>query len=401
MSARGKRIRGWVVFLTVLLVVGGAAAGVYHMRKAQASVAFPVAPARKGDFLVLIRARGELKAARSVQVYAPIVPQLRIAWLAASGAMIHQGDLMIKFDSSASEQQLQQKDAALRQAQATLDQAVAQARITAEQDKRDLADAQFNVEKARLEASKQEIVSELQAEESRIDLGLCEQKLKSRRPPPTCTPLPTTPRSAPSPACAITTRTTWTSPSSASPKWRSRPPSPGSELHHELLPGLDERQAFQSGRQRLARQRLAEIPDLDTLEMEGKIEEIDRGRIAVGQEVRVHIDSLPELTMPAESGRSRRSPKPKQRMAAHPQLPSLGPHPASRSAPPPGMNSGMDIVVNRIPNAISIPAKALFTRDGKPVVYVADGGATAPSRWNCWRAIPTKWPFPASPRAPW
>ena len=38
----------------------------------------------------------------------------------------------------------------------------------------------------------------------------------------------------------------------------------------------------------------------------------------------------------------------------------------------------MDIVVNRIPNAISIPAKALFTRDGKPMVYVASQGHYRP-----------------------
>ena len=44
----------------------------------------------------------------------------------------------------------------------------------------------------------------------------------------------------------------------------------------------------------------------------------------------------------------------------------------------PGMNGGMDIVVNRVPNAISIPAKALFTRNAKPIVYVADGGTYRP-----------------------
>ena len=32
--------------------------------------------------------------------------------------------------------------------------------------------------------------------------------------------------------------------------------------------------------------------------------------------------------------------------------------------------SGMDIILNRIPNAISIPAKALFTHAGKPTVYL-------------------------------
>ena len=61
------------------------------------------------------------------------------------------------------------------------------------------------------------------------------------------------------------------------------------------------------------------------------------------------------------------------RVAAHPQFPRLCrafAKPDSRLRP--GMNGGMDIIINRIPNAISIPAKALFTRDGKPIVYLAE-----------------------------
>ena len=42
---------------------------------------------------------------------------------------------------------------------------------------------------------------------------------------------------------------------------------------------------------------LAEIPDLSTLEMEGKLEEIDRGRMAAGATVRVRVDALPEVTV--------------------------------------------------------------------------------------------------------
>ncbi len=55
---------------------------------------------------------------------------------------------------------------------------MAQARITGEQDKLDLATATYTVEKARLEASKQEIVSALQGEENKIDLSLAEEDLK-------------------------------------------------------------------------------------------------------------------------------------------------------------------------------------------------------------------------------
>jgi len=42
------------------------------------------------------------------------------------------------------------------------------------------------------------------------------------------------------------------------------------------------------------------------------------------------------------------------------------------------MNGGMDIIINRIPHAISIPAKALFTRAGKPIVFVAESGRYRP-----------------------
>jgi len=46
------------------------------------------------------------------------------------------------------------------------------------------------------------------------------------------------------------------------------------------------------------------------------------------------------------------------------------------------MNGGMDIVIDRIPKAISIPAKGVFTRDGKPVVFVAERGT--------YRAVPVQ-----------
>jgi multidrug efflux pump subunit AcrA (membrane-fusion protein) len=53
-------------------------------------------------------------------------------------------------------------------------------------------------------------------------------------------------------------------------------------------------------------------------------------------------------------------------------------HPDPRLRP--GMNGGIDIIVSRIPNAISIPAKALFTRAGKPVVYLAHGNSYKPAQ---------------------
>src|SRR5438067_1460542 len=80
-----RRIRGWLTFLFFLGLIGGGSVALYRYRQSLNVTSYPSAPARQGDFLVIIRCRGDLKAERSVAVYAPRVPDLRIAWLAPAG----------------------------------------------------------------------------------------------------------------------------------------------------------------------------------------------------------------------------------------------------------------------------------------------------------------------------
>ena len=370
-----KRLRSGLVFLAFLLVVGGAAAGVYRLRQVQASVTFPVAPAHKGDFLVIIRTRGELKALRSVSVYAPVVPALRIAWLAPSGTVIHKGDPMIRFDSSSAQQQLQQKEATLKQAQATLEQTVAQSSITLDQDNSDLADAQFTVEKAKLEVSKQEIVGQIQAEESRIALGVSEQHLKAQQATVALHRASETSRIASLTRQRDNAKLDVDITQARIAQMEISAPLTGFLVFStNYTQGWIDAKPFKVGDNVFAGMQLAEIPDLDTLELEGKIEETDRGRIGFGQQAIVRIDSLPELAIPAKVGsisplaeQSNEWPRTRSFKAWAPLA-----HPDPRLQP--GMNGGMDIVINRIPNATSIPAKALFTHAGKPVVYLEEKG---------------------------
>jgi multidrug efflux pump subunit AcrA (membrane-fusion protein) len=363
------------MFLFVLLAIGGASAGVYRLRQIQSAVILPVAPARQGDFLVIIRCRGDLKAGRSVQVYTPMVPNLRIAWMTPPGEKVEKGDTIVKFDSSSAQQQLQQKEAQLRQAQATLDQAMAQAKITGEQDQSELADAKFTVERAQLEVSKQQIVSRISGEESKVDLGLAEQKLKVQEA--------TVNLHAASDKSKIASLTRLRDQAAGDvdltksriAQMELKAPLPGYLVFAaNYSQGWMNAKPFKVGDNVFAGMGLAEMPDLDTLEMDAKVEEIDRGRIAVNNEVRVRVDSLPELTMAAKIGQisllaeATNEFPPTRNFRAYAPIP----HPDSRLRP--GMNGGMDIVINRIPNAISIPAKALFTRAGKPIVYLAKDG---------------------------
>jgi HlyD family secretion protein len=372
MTEKKHRAKGWISLGVVFAVAGLASVETYRLRQVDASTSLPMAPARKGDFSVIVRCRGELKARLSRQVNAPVnVPDLRIVWAAPPSSPVKAGDVVIKFDPSSAQQQLQEKEAALRQAQATLDQEVAQARITGEQDKLDLSTSTYAAEKARLEASKQEIVSVLQGEENKIDLSLAEEDMKVKA------------------AAAHLHAASDAAKTASLTRLRDHAQADVDLTKHRLaqmeltaplsgiivyLPNYSQgwmnAKPFQVGDQAWPGASLAEIPDLNTLEMEGKIEEIDRGRISIGNSSRVRIDALPELTLPAKL--SSLSPLTEQTFEWPPSSSFRGfsaiqkPDPRLR----PGMNGSMDIEIKKIPSAISVPSKALFTRNGKAVVFV-------------------------------
>ncbi len=363
-------------FVLLVLFAGAAAIGYSKLRNGNGVATLPTASARKGDFTAVIRCRGELKARKSIQVIAPKnVPELRIVWLASQGTPVKEGDVIVRFDPSSAKQQLQEKQAALRQAQAALDQAVAQHHVVSEQDKIELATAEYQVEKAKLEVSKLEIVSRLQGEESRIDLGVAEKKLEVGR------------------ANADLNKASAAAKEASLARLRDKAKdevelteyrlaqmevkAPSSGMFH-ILPNLSQgwlnAKPFKVGDQAWPGGVLAEIPDLDTLEMEGKIEEIDRGRMYVDQDVRVRIDSLPETTFPAKM--IQLSPMTVMAWEWPPSRTFRGFARVAQADPRlrPAMNGSMDVVIDRIPNAITVPAKAVFTKNGKPTVYVVENG---------------------------
>lgn len=375
MSKRRRTTSLFLRVLVVLLIVAGSTWALRRWRHSSSAVDLPTAAARQSDFLVMVRCRGELTAKRSVQLGAPLdVPDLQIVWLAPPGSPVKLGQVVIRFDPSRSQQDLKEKKTALQQAQATLDQAVAQARITADQDKLDLATATYNQEKAHLEASKQAIVSAMEGQKSAIDLGLAEEKVKLQQA--------TTGLHQKSDEAKI----------ASAARLRDAAQNEVALIEHRLavmdlkspldgvvnyLPnhtqGWMNTQSFKVGDHMVGGTVIAEIPDLRTLEMEAKIEEIDRGRIKVGDSVVVHVDAYPEKALDAKLVSI--SPLTEQSFNEWPPTRSFRAYALLSQPDPgmrPGMNAGGDVIDAKIPKAVSIPSKALFTRKGKPAVYVKE-----------------------------
>jgi HlyD family secretion protein len=383
LERRGFRTRlgGWIFALITAAAAGAVIfASVQQTKKVSASSDTPVAKAKRGEFLVIVTCRGELMAGKSVVITAPTnVPDLRIIWMAPQGEQVKPDQPILKFDDSSAKRQLQEKEATLRQSQASLDQAIAEARINSEKDKLDLATAVHAVERAKLDVKKAEIVSVLQAAEFKLELDLAEEKRRVQD-----ATMKLNDASAASKIASLKTQRDKAQSEVDLIKKRISQmavlaPSDGIVTYlMNYSQGWVNARPFKVGDQVWPGSAVAEIPDLTTLQIKAKVEEMDRSRIEVGQKARIVLDPFPERHFPSSVVRV--SPLTEQNFEWPPSrnFRAFGSFGEFDKRLRPGMNGRLDVVVSRMPDAISVPAKAVFTRNGKAVVLTPHEGGWKP-----------------------
>ena len=259
---------------------------------------------------------------------------------------------MIRFDSSAPSSSLQEKDAALSQAQATLDQAVAQAASPPSRTSSDLADAKFNVEKARLEASKQEIVrpDSGRGKPDRPRPGGAEAA-RCRRPPWHLHDASNNRQDRLAHAPARPGASRRGSHQARIAQMEIKAPITGILIFStELFAGLDERQAVQGRRQRLAGARWPKFPTSTRWKWKARWKRSTAAASPSGRSRACTSIRCPSSPSPPSSAQI--SLLAEQSFEWPPTRSFRGYARASPSPIPrlrPGMNGGMDIVINRIP----------------------------------------------------
>lgn len=381
MSGRRRMRAGWPWAAAGLVVGAVLALRLPAHGRGGSSGSIATAAAQRGEFLVLVRARGSLQAQRSVPIIAPHIHNLTIVWLAPPGSHLRPGDPVVRFDSSPAEQDLGEKLSTLQQAQATLAQARAQAQILAQQDQLDRATDENNVQVAKLNVVKQSILGAIAGQEAQIDLQTAQEALRVENAKINLDEKSSQAKIASAQREVAKAQFDVNLDRDYLAHMVLRTPIAGVVTYMmNRSQGWMNAKPFKVGDAVWPRATIAEVPDLDTLEMEGNLEEVDRGRVHAGQSVRVHVDALPEATFRgrlaaisplAEADMDGGFP-PKEAFKAYGQMSRVDPRLR------PGMNGTLDIVVQRLPDAISIPSQALFTRQGRPVVFVQQGGQFRP-----------------------
>ena len=370
-----RKIAGWTA---IVLVCAGAAVAAYRLT-GTTEVDVPVAKVRRADFVISVRARGEIKSTRSMILTAPQVPDTRIVKLFESGRPVKKGEVVVEFDAAQQEQNVLERTTSVRTADSEIVQTKATHTIENEADSMNLMTAEYNVQRAKLEASKAEIVSEIDGAKNRIQVGVSEGEQKQVE-----TSIQSRKISHEADLERLAQKKDKTQRDVAQAKnYLSKmvilAPIDGIV---NVLPNFrsggsfgQSPPAFKEGDRAWTGAAIAEIPDLSEMRIELKLEEVDRGKMKLGELVRIRVDAIPEKEFTASLDWI--SPIAALIFKGFGNSDKVFPCRATlKNLDPrlrPGMSASAEIIIERQPNALLIPSRASFLQKGKPAVYVQKG----------------------------
>jgi len=366
------------VWIIVLLGFGGGGYAAYRYT-GTTEVEVPVARVRRGDFVVSVRTRGDIKSARSTILKAPQVPGLRITRLTPNGRPVSKGDVVVEFDGVGQEQMVIARTNNVQSVEGDIVQMKATQKMNGEQDAMLKMQSEYALERAKLDASKAEVISAIEGEKFRLQVGVAEGSLQQvkatinahqvghesdlNRLTQGRDKMVRDLAQAQNFLSLMQLRAEEDGIVNVLPNFRAQ------GTFGQSMPPFKEGDNVWTGAE------IAEIPDLSQMYADLKLEEADRGKLRLGQNVRIRVDAIPDKEFNAEI----------DWISPIASLVFRGGSTAEKSFPAratlknldnrlrPGMSSSTEIIVERQPNMLLIPVRASFDKDGKPAVYVQSG----------------------------
>jgi HlyD family secretion protein len=373
---RNRRVLGAAAAIVVI-----AAAGIAMNARTGSIPNVTTAEVTGGDFIDYIQIRGDIRPAKSIVLAAPLQAggEMQIVKLVKNASPVKKGDIVVEFDATSLNQRLMERRSELKTAEGEIAQTLAQHKITAELQATALMKAKYDVERAKLDLGKRDLVSKIEYEGAKLSLGDAEQRLKEVEAKATSTLAAAEAEltgkkrrrdkaqydvdRALASIAALQLRAPADGIVNILQNPRSGGPFGGGGVE------------FREGDRAWAGASILELPDLSSIHLEARLDESDRGRLKIGQAASVKIEAVPGKDF-----------------AAKVELISvLARVDFSSGWPPvrnfdlglilderdprirPGMSATARIAADRLPNSTLVPAEAIFQKDGRPVVYRLNG----------------------------
>jgi multidrug efflux pump subunit AcrA (membrane-fusion protein) len=330
-----------------------------------------------GDFVDYIQIRGDIRPAKSIVLAAPLQSggDLQIVKLVKNGATVKKGALVVEFDATTLEQRLAERKSDLKSAEGEIEQLVAQQKINQEERKTTLMKARYDVDRAKLDLGKRDLISEVEYQEAKLALVDAEQKLKEVEAKDTST-------LAGAEADLVAKRRKRDKAQFDVDRTQAsidalhlRAPADGTVniLENPRTSSMfgGGGVEFREGDRAWAGASILELPDLSSIHLEARLDESDRGRLKVAQQAVVKIEAVPGKDFTARvdliSVLARVDFSSGWPPVRNFDLGLVLDNPDPRIRP--GMTATARIAADRLPNTTIVPSEAIFQKDGRPVVY--------------------------------
>jgi hypothetical protein len=343
----------------------------------------PTATVKEVDLQLKVFTKGALHTEQSRVISAPPIAggTLQIIQLAAAGAQVHIGDVVLEFDPSQQEYNLAQNRSDLQQADQEIVKAKADAAVQTAEDQTALLKAKYAVRKAELEVSKNEILSPIDGQknilgldEAKRALAQLGQDIRSHGASNDAALAISQEKHHKAQLAMDRAELNIKNMKITSPIdglmviHGNRDSTGGFFMDGMTLPD------YHVGDQANPGSSIAEVIDSSRLEISAQVGETDRTNVKTGQSVDIKVDALPGesfsgkvRTVGGATAREFWDDNAKHKFDVAIQIDRVDPRLR------PGFEAQLSILGDHLTKAVSLPAEAVFEHDGKKIVYCERG----------------------------
>ncbi len=366
--------------LACALLVLGALALVaprfYKLLSPTSAAVTPSTRVRRGDVTLTVYAGGSLQGGNSKMISAPMVgsSSLTITELRDSGEMVHEGDVVVRFDTTEETYKLREAQADMEEAEQQVIQAEAEAAAKEEELANELITARGTLTDAELEARRNPLLAAITARQNELAVQAARERLAKLEHD--------------YPERKAAAKASINIQEAAREKARvqveiarrnidmmSVKATSGGYFNIERNTNTNMMWSgmtlplYQVGDQTRPGMAVAQVPDMSHWEVGAEVAENDRGHLSIGQAAEVQVIALPGHAFHArvkDLGGTTGNFWERHfecRLTLNDPVPELRP----------GMSTRVSITTETLKSALWLPAQALFESDGRTYVYQRGG----------------------------
>ncbi|MFC1485484.1 efflux RND transporter periplasmic adaptor subunit [Candidatus Latescibacterota bacterium] len=331
--------------------------------------------AEQGQFIISINTRGELKAAKSVNISVPqrVSGNLRIISIVSDGTMVKGGDFLVQFDTSEFETRVEDYQTALDNARADLASAQANIESNMKSLENSYLSQQYSYEQSKLqfeqmkyEAAARQRSEELNFKKAELALAQAQEKIDAQKLIDETSIK----------RYELRVRQAQTRYDAAVEQLKAltiTAPRAGMVVLGKMINTSGVEEKIKVGDTPFRGMQLIQIPDMSVMLVDTQVSEVDISLVELGQQVVVTLDALEgpvfygRITSVASLARTETGSDVKVFDA---EVTIDG----ADSRLKPGMTAQCSIVTSSITDVVYVPLESVFAKDDTTVVYVKRRG---------------------------